>query len=148
MDSGKACRAAEAAGPATKARMIDPGWPIRLVFDTSAILAYTRGSVHVGEPLAELADEGCIAGLPVLCLVEASWLVDDLDRLGVLLQHPATTVLPTPGDFAQLAAIQHVVGALDATSAMRLAIEADCYVLSARAGLYGGLPDGGPVIEC
>jgi hypothetical protein len=126
--------------------MTEPERPIRLVFDTSAILAYTESSIHAGEPLAEVADEGGAVGLPVLCLVEANWAVADLDRLRLLLKHEATTVLPASDDVQDLAAIQHSVGALDSTSAMKCAIDEDCCVLSARVGMYAGLPNGGPVI--
>ena len=46
--------------------MTDPDTdrPIRLIFDTSAIVAFTRQSIHVGEVLAEVADEHAVAGLP------------------------------------------------------------------------------------
>ena len=62
----------------------------RLYLDTSAILAYTRGSIHVGEPMAEVDTDGGVVGLPALCLAEASWMVDDPDRLALLSDHRAT----------------------------------------------------------
>jgi hypothetical protein len=45
--------------------------PVRLILDTSAIAAFARGSIHVGEVLAEIADEHAVALLPLACLVEA-----------------------------------------------------------------------------
>jgi hypothetical protein len=44
---------------------------VRLVLDTSAAIAYARSSIHVGEVLAEIADERAVAALPLACLVAA-----------------------------------------------------------------------------
>jgi hypothetical protein len=57
--------------------------------DTSAILAFTEGSTAVGEAIAKVADEGCLFGLPVMCLAEAARSVTDTDRLDLLVNHPA-----------------------------------------------------------
>ena len=127
--------------------MIGDSSPIRLVFDTSAILAFTRGSIHVGERLSEVADEGGKAGLPAECLAEARWMVDDLDRLNMLLDHHATVVVPGSEDWQALAAIHDVTGTLDTTAAMLSAIDEGGYVLTARPGLYRGLADNGPIVE-
>lgn len=80
------------------------GRPVRVLFDASAIIAFTRGSIDVGETLAEVNDEDAAAGLPILCLVEASRAVSDTDRLDLLVAHPATAVLvPRPDDWQALA---------------------------------------------
>ena len=84
--------------------------PIKLVLDTSAILAFTRGSVHVGEPISEVADEGGVSGLPTLCLAAAEWMVDDRDRLHVLIEHPDTIVVPPSRDPFALGAVETSVG--------------------------------------
>jgi hypothetical protein len=43
-----------------------------LVLDTSAITAFAAGSVNVGEPIAEVHDEGGRVVVPVVCLIEAA----------------------------------------------------------------------------
>jgi hypothetical protein len=64
-----------------------------LVLDRSAIVAYAAGSVHVGEPIAEVHSEGGQIVVPVVCLIEAASEVgDEMPRL--LLRHPACTVSP------------------------------------------------------
>lgn len=127
--------------------MSTAGRAVRIVLDASAILAFTRNSIHVGETLAEVDDGGAVAGLPILCLAEASWAVEDLERLYLLVDHPATSVLvPARVDWQGLAATLEVTGRLDAASAVLAAIDADCDVLTAQPGLYGGLAGGGPVI--
>jgi hypothetical protein len=87
-------------GTARAARPTDAnsvkGRPVRVLLDASAIIAFTRGSIDVGEILAEVNDEDAAAGLPILCLVEASRAVSDTDRLDLLVAHPATAVL-VPG---------------------------------------------------
>jgi hypothetical protein len=121
--------------------------PVKVILDTSAIVAFTRGSIDVGEVITEVHDEYAAAGLPVLCLVEAIGTVADGDRLELLVTHPATTVLaPRPGDWQALAAVYDSVGRLDAASAVLAAIDLDCQVLTNRPRLYAGLEGGGPVI--
>ncbi len=44
---------------------------VRVVLDASAIVAFTRESIHVGEVLAEIDDELGAAAMPLPCLVEA-----------------------------------------------------------------------------
>ena len=44
--------------------------PVRVLLDASAIIAFTRESIDVGEVIAEVDDENAAVGLPVLSLVE------------------------------------------------------------------------------
>jgi hypothetical protein len=120
--------------------------PVLLILDASAILAYTRGSDHVGEPLGEVGADGGVVGLPIQSLVTVYWAVDNRDVLELLINHPVTEVLATPEDWTALAQLGEVVGLHEATSAALSAIEFNCDVLTARPGLYSGLADGGPVI--
>ena len=66
---------------------------VRIVLDTSAIVAYTRGSIDVGEVIAEVDDERAAAALPVLCLVEATQHIVDAGHLDLLVNHSATVVI-------------------------------------------------------
>lgn len=121
--------------------------PVRVLLDASAILAFTRESLDVGEVIAEVDDEDAAVGLPVLCLVEASRAVQDQDRLALLVQHRASAVLGIePDDWRVLAAMQDIVGRTDAATAAIIAVELDVSILTAQPGLYGGMADGGPVI--
>jgi hypothetical protein len=121
---------------------------IRTVLDTSAIVAYTRESIAVGEVLAEVADEAeCAVGLPVLCIVEAAQRVADPHRLGLLLRNPVTVVVtPDPTMWERLSTTCDTVGRVDAASAACLALDEDCDVLTAQPGLYAGLDDGGEMV--
>jgi hypothetical protein len=121
--------------------------PIRILLDASAIVAFTRESLDVGEVIAEVDDEHAAVGLPVLCLVEATRAIADRERLALLVHHRAGAVIGTdPGDWEALAAMYEIVGRLDAASAAVAAIDGDVSILTAQPGLYGGLAGGGPVI--
>ncbi|BCB76022.1 hypothetical protein GCM10022251_56020 [Phytohabitans flavus] len=123
------------------------GRPTRVVLDASAIIEFTRQSIHVGELLAEVADEGAVAALPVVCLVEAHHAVADTDRLDLLVNHRATALLADqPADWLALAATYDIVGRIDAASAVLAAIDHNCGVLTRQTGLYAGLDEGGLVI--
>ena len=123
------------------------GRPVRVLLDASAIVAFTRGSIDVGETIAEVNDENGAAGLPIPCLVEATRAVADTDQLDLLVAHAATAVIaPRPEDWQALAATYDTVDRLDAASAVLAAIDLDCLVLTAQPGLYGGLAGGGPII--
>jgi hypothetical protein len=119
--------------------------PIRILLDASAITAYTRGSIDVGEVIAEVDDEDAAVGLPVLCMVEATRTTTDTDRLTLLAQHRACVLLDNvAANWQALAATYEIVGRLDAASAALAAIDLDIDILTAQPGLYGGLAGGGP----
>jgi hypothetical protein len=121
--------------------------PVRVILDASAIVAYARGSIDVGETIAEVDDEYAAAGLPVLCLVEATRAVTDPDRLTLLVSHPATAVVvPEVTSWQALAASYDRVGRLDAATAVLAAVSNGCLILTSQPGLYGGLAEGGPII--
>ncbi|WP_243715552.1 hypothetical protein [Micromonospora sp. KC207] len=101
----------------------------------------------MGEVIAEVADEDCHFGVPVMCLAEASRAVADTDRLDLLVNHPAAAVLTVdPVSWRALAFVYDTVGRLDAASALLAAVDNGCNVLTGQPGLYAGLAGGGPII--
>jgi len=69
---------------------------VRLVLDTSAVLAYAAGSIDLGETIAEVVDEGGQFAASAVCLAEALRLVPGDQALGVplLTRHPRFVPLP------------------------------------------------------
>jgi hypothetical protein len=121
--------------------------PVQIIFDSSAIVAFTRGSLDVGEVLHEVGDEEAAAGLPLLCLVHAHPAVTDTGLLELLVAHPATVILAPAGEsWRALAVAQQVVGRVDAASAVLDALDADCPILTGQPALYGGLEGEGRII--
>jgi hypothetical protein len=121
--------------------------PIRVVLDTSAIIEFTRQSIHVGELIAEVDDEQCAVALSVLSLAEALHSVADPDRLDLLVDHHATILLSADvADWRALAATYDIVGRLDAAAAALAAIDYNCAVLTRQTSLYAGLDGGGLII--
>jgi hypothetical protein len=117
---------------------------IRLVLDTSAILAYAGTSIGVGETIAEVVDEGGRFALPVICLAEASRLVPDDQAAGVLLlvEHPYAVVSPTPvSDWQVLAEWTRILGRVDTASALVEAINWTAYVLTGEPAEYGDIDE-------
>ena len=114
--------------------------PVLLVLDTSAIVAYTRASVAVGELIGEVAAEGGVVALPFLCLSQAAALVDDSALLTVLATHPTAEVL---ADHAQTwpahAALWDIVGRADAASAMLASLDFEADLLTGAERLYAGV---------
>jgi len=113
-----------------------------LVLDRSAIVAYAAGSVHVGEPIAEVHSEGGRIVVPVVCLIEAAREVgDEMPR--VLLRHPACALPPVTVEmWPALAAGTRRLGRLDLAAALYLAATGEGYVLTAEPGAYGDLGEG------
>jgi hypothetical protein len=121
--------------------------PVQLVLDASAIVEFTRQSIHVGELLAELVEEGAVAALPLACLVEAVHAVADRDRLDLLVDHSATVVTANdPEDWQALAATYDTVGRADAASAFLTTLDYECMLLTRQPGLYAGLGNADQVI--
>ena len=125
---------------------------IHLVLDASAITAYGQNLLDVGETLAEVADEGGLVGVPLLCLAAAAAAAAAAagaasDMFELLVRSPAVVVFADePGDWRALAAIMGIVKDLPAASAALAAIDWDCQILTRAPDLYGGLDGGGPVI--
>lgn len=113
---------------------------IRIILDTTAVLGYARGSVHVGEVVAEVADEQAGFAIPVLCVAEAARRVDD-DRLsGVYLleAHAHGHLLPaTVEQWRQLAGLTRVLGRADLAAALLAARDHEALILTGEPEVYG-----------
>jgi hypothetical protein len=122
--------------------------PARLVLDTSAVAAWARGSVSVGELLAEIDLEYGAVIIPLPCLIEAAAnLVDGKDLLDLLVEHTASVVLADdPGDWRMLAGVLAVVGNHALASAAWNALDLGVDVLTRHPGRYAGLAGGGMVL--
>ncbi len=126
------------------------GRPVQLVFDTSAVAAWVRGSLAVGETLAEIDDERGAALIPLWCLVEAGHASGLLqrERLEVLLAHPATVLaVDDRGDWDALVMLQQLTGSPDCASAVMMAIRADVDVMSCHPGRYADVDGGRRTLE-
>lgn|GEM_PF-1556766 len=72
--------------------------PISLILDTSAVLAFAAGSMHVHEPVILAGEAGDQTGVPLACLLEAVRR-DPRADLHELLHHlRIVLVMPDPVD--------------------------------------------------
>jgi hypothetical protein len=119
---------------------------VAMVLDSSAAVAYSKGSVNVGEPVAYLADEpGRTFALPVVSIATAACLTDDLDVLMLLGLHPLGEVTAMPaGGWRQLAILSQLLGGVDFAATFLAAEEHDAYILTAEPDRY---PDSGRIID-
>ena len=117
----------------------------RLVLDTSAVAGWIRGSVAIGELIAEVDDERGAALLPLSCLVRAAHQNGMLDTglLQLLINHPAVFVISDdPDDWMALAALNAIVDGHDRAAAALLALTADVDILTRDASWYRTVGDG------
>jgi hypothetical protein len=123
------------------------GMPNMLVLDSTAVIGFTRSSIHVGEVLSEMADDNGIAIIPAVCLMEALPSVADRDRLAVLVKHPAVRVASEDmAEWRTLGELRDIVGRLDAACACLLALDLDVSILSRTPLVYAGVDTGRLVI--
>ena len=131
--------------------MSGEGSPIRLVLDTSAVLAYAAGSFDLGETMTEVIDEGARFAVPALCLAEAARQVDDdqAPTLALLATHTAAVVVPLAAeDWQPVGAAATLLGSTDRAVALLSALRVDGYVATTEPQRYD--PDGSgdlPLIE-
>ncbi|WP_203932133.1 hypothetical protein [Virgisporangium ochraceum] len=110
-----------------------------LVLDTSAIVAFTQGSVDVGEPIAEVRDSGGTILVPVVCVVEAARTVDAA-MLHLLTEHPACELVPLTGNEWPMAATTTLMlGRLDLATSLMAAASRGGFVLTGEPLAYGAL---------
>ena len=123
---------------------------LRLVLDTSAVVAYARGSVDIGETITEVVDEGQWFGSSVVCLAEATRLAgEDSSGVALLAAHRRFVALPaTAESWSALAAWTQLLGRVDLAASMLEAVDREGHVMTAEPHLYGIGPDDGdlPVI--
>jgi hypothetical protein len=118
--------------------------PIRVVLDTSAVIAYAHGSLNVGEVIVEVTEEHGSFAVPAVCLVQAANAVADA-QLRLLTAHRACRVLSLLAeDWPPLVAAMRVLRRLDLAAALYTARQADGYVLTAEPRAYGD--DGGQAV--
>jgi hypothetical protein len=119
---------------------------LQLILDTSAVGAYP--SVHVTEPLGEIADEHAQFGVPVAALAAAAAVAKDHGRVARLMAEPGFTPLVLHLDqWEQVAAALALVGMdVAAAQAVIAADGTDCEILTADPQLYAGLGDDPPII--
>ena len=117
-----------------------------LVLDTSAILAYAAGSMHVHEPVLLAGEDGDDVALPVLCLLEAVRLDRTVDLRELLHLTQVVTAQPdwhTDADLFDSWAIC-LSGREDAAAAAVLTYRYTAGLLTAEPDLYaigGQRPD-------
>jgi hypothetical protein len=124
---------------------------IRLLLDTSAVLAYTAGSIDLGETITEVVDEGGRFAASVACLAEAHGLVPEERATGVslLTRHPRFVTLPViAADWDRLGYWTRELGRFDvATTVIEALDRPDGCVVTAEPSRYESkLLDGLPVI--
>ncbi|MBG0564585.1 hypothetical protein [Actinoplanes aureus] len=118
---------------------------VRLVLDASAVVGWVRGSVAVGELIAEIDDEYGAVILPLPCLVEAAHSTGMLQQahLEILIGHRAVTLLADdPADWLALTTLRGILGSPDRASAAMLALDAGVDVLTRDASWYAGVAGG------
>ncbi|MEU5550570.1 hypothetical protein ABZ738_12420 [Micromonospora sp. NPDC047793] len=114
---------------------------IRAVLDSSAVLSFSRGHVHVGELLVDIADEGAYVGLPTVALLEAYAQISAdqpaTARLGVLATLPGVAILPLGAvQAAEVSAtVRMVKGDLARAHAVWAALRHDAYYLTTEPHL-------------
>jgi hypothetical protein len=114
---------------------------VRLILDTSAVIAYVGESIDVGEPITEIVDEDGLIGVPVVCLVEAAARIPEGKAAGlaVLARHHAVVVLDGRAeDWEALTGWAQVLGRADSAAALLEALDRPAtYVLTGEPQLYG-----------
>lgn len=128
--------------------MTDQHPPIRLILDTSALLAYTAGSMDVAETLNQVIENGARFGVPADVAAEALAQLDDSHDRSVLHRLLASdSCVPVDvygDDWQELAHWRRATGSLDRAAVVLSACEHRAYVLTAEPKLYG---DEIPLIE-
>jgi hypothetical protein len=120
--------------------------PIALVLDTTAILAYAAGSMHVHEPILLAAEAGQGVVLPVHCLIEAVRRDTGIDLRELLHLDQVITLAPDRHTDTDLFAdwTIYLDGREDAAAAAVLAYRHQAGLLTGEPDLYtiaGERPD-------
>lgn len=124
---------------------------VHLVLDTTAITTYAGGSLHVGETITQVIEEGRDArfGVPVLCLMSAYEVLaakheGDITMLALLDAHRHSELLPLPTRrWDTVAATAVLLGGIDRAAALAAAEGHDAMLLTAEPKAYEPAFEGG-----
>ncbi len=122
---------------------------IAIVLDTTALTAWARESVAVGELIAEIEDDHGAVLVPMACLVEAAYRTGMLaeQRLRMLLDLPTVfLVVDDPEDWPALAATRNLVERADLAAAAWLAVDAQVQVMTSDPRWYSAVNGGRDVL--
>jgi hypothetical protein len=128
----------------------DAARTVRLVLDATAVSAWTRGSVAVGEMLIEIDEEHGAVIIPLSCLIEAAHATALLerDRLSLLIGHAATfLVSDNPDDWLALSELRVLTERADRASAALIGLDYGVDVMTRDARWYSSVNDGQNVLE-
>jgi hypothetical protein len=117
---------------------------IRLILDRSALLAFAKGRIAVGETLAEVIDEGDLYATPVTTYVDVMRFLEPEDLppqmrqlVQLLFASPSARLLPIlPGDAEALLYWIRRVGEDVAPCVVALLAHPHCYMLTAEPEWY------------
>jgi hypothetical protein len=125
--------------------------PVGIVLDTPALLAYSSGTVAVGEQIADMADLERRVLVPSLCLATAyqNLTSDGWPVLDVLVDLPHVDVTPVDADMcAVLGGWARTLGMDLAQAAMKAADNAVVPIVTNRGHLVTQvLAKGWPIID-
>jgi hypothetical protein len=122
---------------------------VKLILDSSAVLAYARGSLDVGETIAEVVDEGDAFGASVLSLAEAARLSKQGEREGISLLAAHTRFRPLPAqaaDWQRLASWAGILDSVQHAAAVIEAIDRDGYIITSEPHIYANGGENLPLI--
>lgn len=113
--------------------------PVRAVLDATAVLAYGRASVSVGEVIAEITDELAGFAVPEICLIEAARQLDadDWPALDLLVGHSHCVRVELPTDWREIAAAARLLDGTSRAAAILAAVDHGAYLLTTEPAVYG-----------
>lgn len=107
---------------------------IKIIFDTSTVSAYARGSIAAGELVATITEDNDRIGVPVTCLAEAygSATGTERDLLALLITAlPAVEVLPLEASDVPLVGELSRSSSIGVGHAVATAARANAYLATA-----------------
>jgi hypothetical protein len=124
---------------------------ITVVLDTTAILAYTKGSIAVGELLSLITDDGDTALVPATCLAEAQRRVTGHED-ALLSILPAIACVETgpllPDQATEVGVAARGRGGIDAGHAALEAVAREAQLVTQDVALMSRLlPPDWPILE-
>jgi hypothetical protein len=121
-----------------------------VVLDTSAMVAYARGGVAVGELIVMVAEEGNgTVALPVVALADAYGRADDADHPMLALLSNGTRsrlVRLDPATVDEVGSAGRRVG-LGTAHALKIAVDFDRYLVTADAKSIAGMIEDRLILE-
>jgi hypothetical protein len=112
---------------------------VKLILDTSAVIGFAHGSIHVGETIEQVVDEDNDFAVPNICLVEAAvgQPPEAVGLIRLLASQSRCRIMPVGVGWFDWMTEARIYGSASRAAAALVSVAHHAYVATSEPDAYG-----------